>query len=527
MLNNGRIDITTNYKFIDETNVIKVLQKSIGKHRINVADIDFLLDYDAGEQPLNREKKVRPDIDCQCVDNVASEVSLFWIGYQWGNPPMFVQRIEENEEQPEKAEAVKMLNDCMIATKHKQDSQKNGRYVEISGIGNTYIDVNMEYEEGDSYFTRDVLDPRTSFVVKSSYYPDHRPMMGVTFYKDDDGVTMYTCFTKTHRYEIKSMRIVNGAPINMDDDGYSWFHADRSGEKNPLGRIPIIEWFRSYDRMGVFERQVSECDNLNLMISDFSNDVDQNTQSVWWTNDIEFPQRVVKHEDGTETVETVKPKNGDWLQSQTTQDGKTPIAQPLTVPYDYQGMLNNILARRQLILQKCNVPVTSDSINGSTGVATDSAFGWTKTENASNEETMILDGCRMDELKVILSAIKISPFVPQDSPLLDLKYSDVQITTRRAKQYELSSAINFICTGLAHGIAALPLFKIAGIFPDPNEVWSESRDTIEKYQESVFKVSDGANMDTEKEPNSDRLSGDLSDQINNSPNIDGLNTGGE
>lgn len=504
--------------------MISVLQKALGDHRANATRIQFLLDYESGYQPLLRDKTIRPEIDNECVDNVASEITTFWLGYQWGNPPMFVQRVEDSKEQPEKAEAVKILNDCMVATNHKQDSQKNGRFIEIGGIGNTYIDVNMDYEEGDSYFTRDVLDPRSSFVVKSSYYPDHRPMLGVTFVKDDDGVTRYTCFTRTERFEIKSMRIVNGSSVNVDEDGISWFHENRSGEKNPLGRIPIIEWFRAYDRMGVFEKQISECDNLNLLISDFTNDVDQNCQAVWWTNDVEFPKMIVKNDDGTTTEKVVKPKNGEWMQTFTPNDGKTPKVNPLVIPYDYQGMLNNIVTRRALILQKCNIPVTSDNINGSTGVATDAAFGWTKTETVANQETMILDGCRMEELKVILSAIRISPHVPQDSPLLDLKYSDIQITTRRAKQYELNTAINFISTGLAHGVAALPLFKVAGIFPDPNEVWNESKETIERYQKSLFDRQN-SNTITEDKPNSDRLSGDLSDQIQNSPNIDGITIG--
>ena len=228
----GRIDITTSEKFIDKDNVISVLQSAIGKHMANASRIQFLLDYEAGNQPLLREKIYRSEIDNECVDNVASEVTTFWLGYQWGNPPMFVQRIEDEEEQPQKADAVKILNDCMIATNHKQDSQKNGRFIEIGGLGATYIDVNMDYEDGDSYFTRDVLDPRTAFVVKSSYYPDHRPMLGVSFVQDDDGVTRYTCFTRESRFEIKSMRIVNGDPIIADKDGISWFHEERSGEKN-------------------------------------------------------------------------------------------------------------------------------------------------------------------------------------------------------------------------------------------------------------------------------------------------------
>lgn len=92
--------------------------------------------------------------------------------------------------------------------------------------------------------------------------------------------------------------------------------------KNPLGVVPIVEYFRSYDRMGVWERQISEMDNLNLMISDFSNDVDQNTQAIWHTNDVDFPVVEEKNEDGTVTESVRKPKSGEWMQTYTASDGK-------------------------------------------------------------------------------------------------------------------------------------------------------------------------------------------------------------
>lgn len=42
-------------------------------------------------------------------------------------------------------------------------------------------------------------------------------------------------------------------------------------------------------------------DNLNLLISDFTNDVEQNTQAVWHTNDVDFPveQETTVDKDGT------------------------------------------------------------------------------------------------------------------------------------------------------------------------------------------------------------------------------------
>ena len=57
-----------------------------------------------------------------------------------------------------------------------------------------------------------------------------------------------------------------------------------------------------------------------------------------------------------------------------------PFVKPLTIGYDYGGMLNNVISKRQLILQKCNVPQRNDNSGGSTGVAMSDATGWTQAE---------------------------------------------------------------------------------------------------------------------------------------------------
>ena len=68
----GRIVIYTDVKEVTKENVISVLRSAILEHDQNSARIQFLLDYDAGIQPLQRTKKTRTDIDCRCVDNVAN-----------------------------------------------------------------------------------------------------------------------------------------------------------------------------------------------------------------------------------------------------------------------------------------------------------------------------------------------------------------------------------------------------------------------------------------------------------------------
>jgi SPP1 family phage portal protein len=518
----GRNVLTTDVPEITYENVIDVLRDVFPDHLQNASRIQRLLDFDAGNQPIIRKnpKTYRPDIDCECTDNVAHQASEFWTGFAWGNPISLVQNSDSKEQFV--ADGITELNKQYDLAKIKTKTQDIGRYVTIGAICNVFVDVNMDWKPNRPYFTYDVLDPRTSFVVKSSLYPDKRPMMGVTYRHDRrNGNNYYTCITEDYRFEIVNLHEISNGDWKVKE---AWQHRQRSGELNPLGVVPIIEYFRSYDRMGVWEHQESELNNLNLLISDFTNDVEQNTQAVWHVNDVEFPeeQEIVTAEDGTQTVKKKvrKPKSGEWLQTYTSQDGKTPIIESLAINYDYTGMLNNIEYRRNKILEKCNVPLTNEGASNITGVAASNASGWDHAEAAATKLQMIVECCKMDELEVVLAAIDHSPYVPQDSPLRQISLTDIEVNIKRQKLYELSTKVNSIATLISKGFDGGKVLNAIPVFDDPNEVWQASKDMVTKIQESAIST----NNSTDGSENSDRIMQDLSDQVSNSPLIDNSRT---
>ena len=514
----GREIIWTDVPEITYDNVIEVVRKAVTAHEVISSDIDSLIKVDNGEQSLSRVKTYRSDIDSEVIDNIANEITEFWLSYFWANAGFFVQRGKNDIPTTDEQSAIPLLNEYYDAADHKRRTQENARFVEICGIGYTYIDINVDYDEemGDSPFTRDVLDPRTTFIIRSSYYTDRRPMLGVTFRKvrDANGIThkYFTCFSKEQRFE-------------LNDETGDLAHGERSGEKNPLGQIPIVEWIRAYDRMGVFERQLSEMDNLNLLVSDITNDVEQNTQVLFWANDIEMPKRIVENSDGTQTEEVVKPQSGDWVFTYSPQDGKAPSIKPLSVDYDYDGMINNINYRRSLILQKCNVPQRNDNSGGSTGVAMSDATGWSQAEAAANKREKIIAGCMMDELKVVLAAIRECPHFDQSNPVLKLRYSDVEPRLPRQRSYELATKTNAIATLLSHGFSLEDCVQTVPLFDDPSQVISRSGEGVLKYQDTIYNdESEAQGGDGEEAPNAGRTLQDESDQIGNSPLIDGMKT---
>ena len=527
MLGKGRKKIYTDAPEITEENVIKVLRDAAIDHTEIASDCENLINFVSGIQPLQREKTYRSDIDIQDIDNVADEITNFKTSFNWGNPITLVQHGENDGGSAGESKAIAELNACFDAEKQRQKTQELASFVEKCGIGYTYIDVNTDYEEGDSYFKYMVLDPRNAFVVRSSYYTDQRIIMNVTFRKDKQGNKYYTVFTKDRRYEV----------VNIYRDGYSdgkWNFGQGSNEKNPLGKLPFTEWIRCVDRTGCFERQIPELNALNILASDFANDVDQNTQCVWHANDIDFPTEVYTDENGNEQTRVVHPTSNDWIETSTTPDGKTPFVNPLYVQYDYAGMLNNYLSKRALILQKCNVPSRNDNSGGSTGIAMSDATGWTAAEVEATQQDQLKNDAKLDEVKVALTAMKLCSGFKANSPLAKLKYSDVKPNIRRQKTYEMTTKINAFATAVSHGLDYKSMLQTINLFDDPQQVARDSEDTMQKFIDKTFgQEVEEIEVDEEKGKGSERtktqgvdapipnrLDQDRSDQIENSPKLD-------
>lgn len=532
----GRREIFTDVPEVTRDNVLAIVQEALPIHLLNSADMSQLIAYEAGDQEISREKKYRKDINVKCVDNIANEITEFKLDFQWAAPITFVQR-DGADNKDNLTDAVTELNDCYYAEDIGAKTQELGRYVEICGIGYTYIDVNMEPDEGDSYFHVEVLDPRTTFVIKSNYYFDNRPMLAVTYRFDNNGRGYYTCFSKDERYELLDASVVLDGRTTYDLSHKNLMHweganAHRSGEENPLHRIPIIEWIRAYDRMGVWERQISEMDNLNLLISDFTNDVEQNTQAIWHANDVDFPVEKTVGADGKVTSKVKHPESSEWVNTTTTQDGREPFIKPLAIDYDYEGMLNNIMARRSLILQKCNVPQRNDNSGGSTGVAMADATGWSAAEQAAAKQQLIIEASKMEEVKVALIAAKLCPAFKTSTPMAKLNYRKIKPNVTRQRDYELTVKSNALATLLSHGVNGLVAMRTVNLFDDTAQAYASSKELIDKYQSSVFdpKPTESGSSQPKNKPvggegeeaaNAERTMSDYSDQEVNSKMIGG------
>lgn len=499
MLLKGRQKIFTDVEQIDRTNIVEVLQKSYVKHRKNVAEIQTLIDFEAGEQPLKREKTVRPEINIVVNSGLPNYIKKFKIGYNWGSPIMLVQRGNKefhNTDSDIDDTGISALNEVLrngecIGYK----DQCMAEFIEVAGIGHRMVEP-KKFSDTDNGLQESLvniytLDARYAFVV---YYngPGQKEVLSVS-YARRSGKLHFTCFTETTRYEIVAGEIKGEYP-------------------NLLGMIPIVEYERAVDRTGCFERVIPQIDALNIMESDFTNETAQHTQELWWGNDIDFPK-------DEKTGEDKKPQSGDWILSYSGGNGQNlnPKIQPLASTYDRNATLTGITNQRNTILKDCYVPIQYDSSGGgSTGTATDMSSGWSAAELDALQEQQMTERGKRKELQLILKAISLVPtrILPEDNPIRNIHVSDIELKFLRRKNYDLSVKSSCFATLFQNGIHPRHILNAIDLFPDCEQVYLDSQEILTALQKKS--VDSGSSEEVE----TNITAGDPINQIENSPIID-------
>ena len=498
----GRKRIYTDVAEITPDNIIQVLSEAIMIHEQNAQQILYLLRYEKGIQPLPRKKEKRPEIDIRVCDNIANQIVEFKLSYNHSDPITYVQRgnkdIAGNPPGPDD-DAITQLNEMNDAEGAYAKDIKTARYFEVCGIGYQLVDIKRDYD-GSSVFDLHVPHPMYAFIVYKNDISE-TPMLGVTFRQLENGDRYFTCYTDDAIYEVKNLyEIVNGKKEGFWRIG--------TGVKNPLGMIPIVEFLRDYDRMGAFERQIPDMNALNVEVSDFANATAQSCQEIWWGNDFEFP----KDENG----QLVTPKSNEWVLTKTLANGKSPSIQALSSTFDFENVQKNIESKRNIILQKCYVPLQSDPNSGATGSAMSLSSGWAAAENSARKEEQLVRRSKMQVLKLELAAIKARAYLLDNSPIIDLKLSDIYPKFTRQKTYDLGTKTNAMVAMIKTGINGRVAMQTVDLFSDVAQAWNDSKEMIEKLQKSL--VEKEKPEDSEK-----KMLSDSTDQAGQSPILDGMN----
>lgn len=451
----GRRQIFIDETEINQNNIIQILQECMSIHRKNAEEIQYLLNYEKGIQPiLGRKKKIRSDINVKIVENGASQIVDFKLGYEFSQPITYVQRAEKDthgDHATSRDNSISILNQMMEEDGKAEKDLELARYFKICGVGYKLVQPKKEIEDIAPFETA-VLDPRCAFVA---YWNDafKKPALGVSYVEYKDKSIRFGCYTKTHYYEI-----------------YKWQLVRDKCCVNPLGEIPIIEYKNDYSRMGCFERVIPLLNAINIINSDRVNDIVQHVQSLLWLNNaqIDKEQYDKLREDG---VISTKSANGVQASIKYLESVLNQAETQTLVDYDINRAL-----------EITHVPNRQDPGGGSTTGATNLSSGWMDADMAAKSAETVFIGSERMANRVILAILKTHEGVEPD--MTNLKLTDIQAKFSRTRTYDLATKANSIATLLKSGINGLRVLETAGLFTDPQQVWEDSKETIEKLQKS-------------------------------------------
>lgn len=463
----GRTKIKTDVEYVDESNVLTVLESAMNDHIPNYGDIEYLYNYFKGRQPvLQRKKEIRPEICNKIVENIANEIVSFKTGYLLGEPIQYVSRSDTDT-----SKEVGELNDIMELCSKACVDNDIAEWLYICGVGYRLVlpndaailgkavpalSVGEKPDLGDDTpFTIHCLDPRGAFVVHYSGIGE-KPVMGVKYVKKDDLTVVFSVWTASEYFEIES-------------DGVSGTGRIVKHEKNTVGYIPVVEYVLNNARQGAFEIVLPLLDAINDTQSDRIDGVDQFIQSLMVLYNAEIDEDKAKNlrdagliilKSFGENKADIKVLNEQLNQTQT------------------QTLIDDLY---QKVLEIVGMPNRNGGTSTSdTGAAVIVRDGWSTAEARAKSDEANFKRSEREFLKIALSIIKRSGGLSLMLKDVDIKFTRHNYDNIQSKSQVLVSMLNN-----SHIHPALA-FEHCGLFSDPQSAFNMSeayyQEQMEKWQ---------------------------------------------
>ena len=444
---NGRRMILTDETEVNIGNVVQILRKALPYHWKNRSEISYLWSYYKGIQPiLNRVKEVRPEITNKIVENRANEIVSFKSGYLMGEPLQYVSR--GNAENI--ADAINQLNEFVFAEEKPAKDKELADWFHICGTSfRMVLPDEMAGEDDESPFEIYTLDPRNTFVVYNNGL-GNKPILGVKYVVDENGVVHYSCYSDHEYFEIVESKVV-------------------SYDTHILGEIPIIEYPLNMARIGAFELVIPLLDAINLTDSNRLDGVEQFIQALMLFHNVD-----ISSEDFDELRErgAIKFKDIDpqlkaeinYLVSNLNQ-GET------------QTLVDHMY---QTVLTICGMPNRNGgSSTSDTGSAVIMRDGWSAAEARAKDSELMFKKSERIFLKVVLNICRTLAD-------MDLKVCNVEIRfTRRNYENILQKAQVLDLMLKNNKIHPRLAFEHCGLFVDSDLAYTLSAEYAEEQEQKA------------------------------------------
>lgn len=438
----GRQKIYTTYREVTDENVGTILAEAYVKFLVNLQDINFLFDYYKGMQPiLQREKKIRPEINNKIVENHAYSIVQFKTGYLLEKPIQYVARKDNTN-----IVALSTLNDFMeIESKQSKDKQiANDRAV--CGTSYRLVLTNKNYDKTNleqAPFNIFTIAPQQAFVVYSSDIGE-KALLGVIILVEkvnNQDVIKLQAYTEDKFY------VFNYTLLKLE-----------SVTSHTYGMIPLIEYPNNDQRLGAFEVVITLLDAINNIQSNRLDAIEQFVQAIMVFKNVEISKEMLdalKEMGAIQISDSGEVKaNVEYLQQELNQD-------------QVQKLKDDLL---EVVYKICGIPNNHGSGGGDTGVATIVRDGWSEAEAKTQEDELSFKASEKQFLRLALSITKTLTFNS-----VALSVADIDIKFTRRNYENLTQKVNALVLMLQNGKVAPRLaFSTCGLFADPEEAYRES-----------------------------------------------------
>lgn len=431
----GRKVIKTNARQITRENILKELNEALPVHEQNATEIRYLDKYYRGDQPiLYRQKVNRPEVNNKIVENLAFMIVETKTSEMAGEPIQYVLRgTDEN-----KSEEIANLNTIMEGEDKPYFDIELCRWRSICGTAYRFIGnderKNVLLDESDFFLSTE--DPTYTFVV---YFNNGIPAFSCQIGNNEDGKTIYFCYTNAEWFEISDNEI--------KDSGTNGNYA-----------IPVIEYPNNERRLSDIEITIGITDEINKMASDRSNGIEQFVSS--W---IKFVNCEVDSESFLQMRDmgalVVKSNNGSENKADvdimTSELDQTESQVVVADQYEKLLVIQGLASRQQ-------------NTGGDTQGAVELRNGHYDAEKRSELSEPILKRAERQALRIILNRLRITKG-------FTLLPSDVEIHISRTKMDNMLVKAQTLRMLLSSGVKPERSIKTVGLFSDPEQVAIESR----------------------------------------------------
>lgn len=436
----GRKALMSSYSEINESNIEKAFAEIRSDFEANSMQCETLWKYYRGDQNiLYRTKTKRPEICNRAVVNCPLEIVNFKSGYSFGEPVQYVCRASGEDE--EISRRVADLNEFMYNA---------GKFGLDKELGDWLFTCGTAYRmimSGDDIqpFRIDTLDPRNTGVAYSADF-GRAPVMAIQRKRDENGDTVFWCWTADYVYKLSGGLLVSKEP-----------HA--------MGFIPIFEYTTGNARLGAFEPAMGLIDALNIIENNRVDGVEQFVQFFMKCVNVKLdPEQYAELRDA-------------GLMSFTSDPGNPGDVNPVTVELDQSQ--TQVLAEDiyQQILIKCDMPDRNGAnrTTGDTGQAVILRDGWSAAESYARSIEMFF---KPVEQRFIGAALKLCAMRGYD---LGLKVSDIGIKFTRNMTDNLLTKTQGLQNELEAGIHPRICIANCGLFSDPEQVYLDSIEYLKKW----------------------------------------------